>query len=723
MAIIQRTNMAAASSSSSRLIFFLSPISWLLLLSLTPNINAQQGSFFNFCNNDSGFYTPNSTFDTNLRSLLSSLTSNDTSNDWFYSSSFGENPDKVYATGLCRGDLKSGDCRRCLNASKSLLTQSCRNYKEAMGGYRTCTLRYSNTYLYGIMKITPVVYYPSRKNVSSNVDSFNLKLRALMESLTRAVTGGGESSRKFAAGNVTTTDHGEVIYAMVQCSPDLNDPDCNDCIYRGLLILYDYCYGMTSVYIGLPSCNVAYNLTRFYDSSIDTPILLPPSPSPPLKITPALPPVVSLTPTNGTGKEERTSQTVAIAVVPTSFVFIVLLICIWSYFIKRKTKEKQTSNSCENAEEIIEEFSQFDFERIRDATNDFSDANKLGQGGFGAVYKGRLSNGQEIAVKRPIRNSNRTSKHGNQEFKNEVLLVAKLEHRNLVNLLGFCSEKNERILVYEFVPNNSLDRFIFGMFSIIYLVSYAMQQCTAISLSCHLKCVDPVKREQLDWDRRYKIIIGIARGLLYLHEESRLKIIHRDLKASNILLDSEMNPKISDFGTARLFSLEQSLQNTERIVGTYGYMAPEYIQHGVYSVKSDVFSFGVLVLEIISGQKLKKFHEEETLLSYAWKNWNDGKAVNLVDPKMRGGSRDEIVRCIHIGLLCVQEKVVDRPTMGSVVLMLGSSSIFLKPPSRSAYFLGWKCESGVPQSKQSQQNSGSVTISENNVSVTELYPR
>ncbi|PON88171.1 Cysteine rich receptor like kinase [Trema orientale] len=694
MAIIQRTNMAAA-SSSSRLLFLLSPISWLLLLSLTTNINAQQGSFFNFCNDDSGFYTPNSTYDTNLRSLLSSLASNDTSNDWFYSSSFGENSDKVYATGLCRGDLKPDECRRCLNASKYLLTQSCRNDKEAMGGYRTCTLRYSNTYLYGIMKITPVVYYPSQKNVSSNVDSFNLKLRALMESLTRAVTGGGESSRKFAAGNVTTTDHGEVIYAMVQCSPDLTDPDCNDCIYRGLLILYDYCYGMTSVYVGLPSCNVAYNLTRFYDSSIDTPFLLPPPPSPPLQITPASPPVVSLTPTNGTGKEERTSQTVAIAVVPTIFVFIVLLICIWSYFRKRKRKEKQTSNSCEDAEEISEEFSQFDFERIRDATNDFSDANKLGQGGFGAVYKGRLSNGQEIAVKRPIRNSNSTSKQGNQEFKNEVLLVAKLEHRNLVNLLGFCSEKNERILVYEFVPNNSLDRFIF----------------------------DPVKREQLDWDRRYKIIIGIARGLLYLHEESRLKIIHRDLKASNILLDSEMNPKISDFGTARLFSLDQSLQNTERIVGTYGYMAPEYIQHGVYSVKSDVFSFGVLVLEIISGQKLKKFHEEESLLSYAWKNWNDGKAVNLVDPKMRGGSRDEIVRCIHIGLLCVQEKVVDRPTMGSVVLMLSSSSIFLKPPSRSAYFLGWKCESGVPQSKQSQQNSGSVTISENNVTVTELYPR
>ncbi|XWS15630.1 hypothetical protein CRYUN_Cryun34aG0017800 [Craigia yunnanensis] len=161
---------------------------------------------------------------------------------------------------------------------------------------------------------------------------------------------------------------------------------------------------------------------------------------------------------------------------------------------------------------------------------------KLGQGGFGVFYKGRLSSGKNIAVKRLSRESGQ----GDLEFKNEVLLVAKLQHRSLVRLLGFSLERSERLIVYEFVQNGSLDRFIF----------------------------DPKEREQLDWEQRYKIIEGIARGLLYLHQDSRLRIIHRDLKASNVLLDADMNPKIADFGMARLFLMDETQGNTNGIVGT-----------------------------------------------------------------------------------------------------------------------------------------------------------
>ncbi|RVW86338.1 Cysteine-rich receptor-like protein kinase 26 [Vitis vinifera] len=362
-----------------------------------------------------------------------------------------------------------------------------------------------------------------------------------------------------------------------------------------------------------------------------------------------------------------------------------------------------TSTQANDEDDIINvESLLFDFDTIRVATNNFSDSNKLGQGGFGPVYKGKLSNGQDIAVKRLSSGSGQ----GELEFKNEVVLVAKLQHRNLVRLLGFCLDGAERLLIYEFVPNTSLDHFIF----------------------------DPIRRAQLDWERRYKIIGGIARGLLYLHEDSRLRIIHRDLKASNILLDAEMNPKISDFGMARLFLVDQTQGSTSRIVGTYGYMAPEYAMHGHFSVKTDVYSFGVLVLELVSGQRNNCFRVSENiehLLSYAWKNWREGTATNLIDPTMRISSISEIMRCIHIGLLCVQENEADRPTMASIALMLNSYSLSLPVPSHPAFFMNTSMNRDMSleledNSRVAQSNylpSRSSHFSVNEASITDPYPR
>ncbi|GJV78816.1 putative receptor-like protein kinase [Tanacetum coccineum] len=222
-----------------------------------------------------------------------------------------------------------------------------------------------------------------------------------------------------------------------------------------------------------------------------------------------------------------------VTVVAVAMTFVGVIIIASLFILVRLMRRKKVTGFIDI---ITAESFQYDFNKVKVATNDFSEDNKLGQGGFGAVYKGVLEDGQEIAVKRLADNSGQ----GDQEFKNEVVLVVKLQHRNLVRLLGFSIYGHERLLIYEFLPNASLDHFIF----------------------------DPAKREFLDWEKRYNIIKGIAKGLLYLHEDSRLRIIHRDMKASNVLLDAEMNPKIADFGMARLFKPEETQANTSRIVGT-----------------------------------------------------------------------------------------------------------------------------------------------------------
>ncbi|KAH9796625.1 Receptor-like serine/threonine-protein kinase SD1-8 [Citrus sinensis] len=292
----------------------------------------------------------------------------------------------------------------------------------------------------------------------------------------------------------------------------------------------------------------------------------------------------------------------------------------------------------------------FELSTVLAATDNFSTSNKLGQGGFGPVYKGKLANGQEIAVKR----LSTTSGQGIEEFKNEVLLIAKLQHRNLVKLLGCCLEKDEKMLIYEFMPNKSLDYFIF----------------------------DESRKQLLDWKKRFDIILGIARGVLYLHQDSRLRIIHRDLKASNILLDEEMNPRISDFGTARVFGGEEISTNTNRVVGTYGYMSPEYALGGLFSTKSDVFSFGVLLLEIITGKKNTGIFNDDSsnLIRYVWELWSDDKALEIVDSSMADSCpAPEALRCIQVGLLCVQDRTTDRPSMSTVVFMLSNETSVPSP--------------------------------------------
>ncbi|KAL9462975.1 hypothetical protein AB3S75_000893 [Citrus x aurantiifolia] len=304
----------------------------------------------------------------------------------------------------------------------------------------------------------------------------------------------------------------------------------------------------------------------------------------------------------------------------------------------------------------VDQLPLFSFSSVSTATNKFSDANKLGEGGFGPVYKGVLRKGDEIAVKRLSGRSGQ----GLRELKNEASVIAKVQHKNLVRLLGCCIDRDEKILIYEYMPNKSLDFFLF----------------------------DRTKRMLLDWGIRVLIIEGIAQGLLYLHQYSRVRIIHRDLKASNILLDKDMNPKISDFGMARICGGNELQANTSRIVGTYGYMSPEYALEGVFSIKSDVFSFGVLLLEIVSGKKNTGFYRTDSLnlLGYAWDLWTSNRTLELTDAILEDeSSKEMLLRYVNIALLCVEESADDRPTMNDVVSMLTNEAAALLPPKQPAF--------------------------------------
>ncbi|KAF5199423.1 Cysteine-rich receptor-like protein kinase, partial [Thalictrum thalictroides] len=371
------------------------------------------------------------------------------------------------------------------------------------------------------------------------------------------------------------------IEGLVQCVRDLSDTDCSFCLQNLMTYIPNCCENNQGGLFYTSSCFLRFELYPFLQIQSQT-FSPPPQPnvvpSPRAETSP--PPQSNVVPSPGNGKGKSTKVVTIVVPLLIGLLLFAISAYLTHWLLRRNKRKKHPEINVVDEDDIGNEQSlHFNFDTIKMATNDFSDANKLGEGGFGAVYKGEFLNGQEIAVKRLSKHSGQ----GSKEFKNEVLLLHKLQHRNLVRLLGFCLSGEEQLLIYEYLPNTSLDKYIF----------------------------DQTKKALLNWEMRYKIIEGIARGLLYLHEDSRLRIIHRDLKAANILLDEEMNAKIADFGLAKLFGVDQSQGNTRRIAGTLGYMAPEYALHGLFSVKSDVFSFGVLLLEIVSGRKCNDYYASD----------------------------------------------------------------------------------------------------------------
>ncbi|XP_059286283.1 probable LRR receptor-like serine/threonine-protein kinase At1g07650 [Lycium ferocissimum] len=372
---------------------------------------------------------------------------------------------------------------------------------------------------------------------------------------------------------------------------------------------------------------------------------------------------------------------------PTITITILLISTILCIFKKKAIRSEGIRELNERA--IGRNMKVFSFDQIKEATDNFSIKNKIGEGGFGPVYKGRLSDGQEIAVKR----LSECSKQGVEEFQNEVTLASKLQHVNVLQLQGFCIEREEKILIYEYMPNKSLDSYLY----------------------------DPVKSLKLDWETRARIIEGVTQGLLYLQEYSTFTVIHRDLKASNILLDDDMKPKISDFGIAKLFQKDEKEANTGRIVGTYGCVPPEYVKRGIYSRKYDVYSFGVLLLQILGGKKNSYEYGIENdlnLLEYAYELWQKGNGVDFIDPSLQDDFQiGKQLRCMQVALLCVQEKWEDRPSMLEVYSMLKNETEVLPNPKVPAF------SKNKDNTTQETLITLDLTCSDNSLTISQLIAR
>ncbi|RCV30417.1 hypothetical protein SETIT_6G093000v2 [Setaria italica] len=635
----------------------------------------------------------------------------------FASLSRGNGTNRAFVRGICRGDSAGGDCARYLRSASVGIRSRCNsNSRRAAIWYDDgSTVTYPAPMFYFVSFAdtnTSTPYEQKYRNEMYNTGeardkgAFENTYYTLMTRLAaRVVNGSGDTAPSslpeapmFATGEAVydpSVPNG-TIYGLMQCMRDLTAAECEKCLQDSVPRLPSCCYGnLGGVVLGY-NCYLRMEIYTYYDLKLDPPP--PPAPAP----------------SNFIGQragKKGLGSTLAVAL-PSGGTVLIALVILGVFLYRRNANRKRTPDNSSKEEDIgYVEPEQLNLAVLRDATDNFSEENKLGEGGFGEVFKGTLQDGEEIAVKRLSQNSSQ----GFQELKNELVLAAKLEHRNLVRLLGVSLQK-EKLLVYEYMPNRSLDTFL----------------------------LDPVRRHQLDWSKRFTIICGIARGLLYLHEESRLKVIHRDLKPSNVLLDADMNPKISDFGIARAFGGDQSRDITRRPVGTLGYMSPEYAYWGHVSTKSDMFSFGVIVLEMVTGRRNNSAYDSAvdsvSVLSHVWDKWRPGLMTDVVDPLLTewGYPESEVLNCIEIGLLCVQENPVDRPDASAVVLMLSSPTSMSddRPaPSRPAFVFsyGFTTESDRPRSGAwssdgvlligNNKQPSTATVSENEVSISELQPR
>ncbi|CAI9300086.1 unnamed protein product [Lactuca saligna] len=580
----------------------------------------------------------------------------------------GTGPNKNYALAQCFNDLSSQDCMLCYAQLRTVLP-GCYPHSGGRIYIDGCYMRLQNYSFFQEYK------GPNDTIVCGNVTRERLGFRDLtQQAVVDVVSEALSSDEYFGRAEVVVASGGgnESVFVMAECWRTLSPADCRKCLENASAAI-SKCLPSSEGRALNTGCFMRYSDRDFLN------------------------PVEVIQRSNNRGK-----MVAVIVSIVSSVVVLVVALTIVLYIRRRRYIQyrRRGSYDAEKLAKILTNSSlNFKYSTIEKATANWNDSNKLGQGGFGTVYKGVLSDGREIAVKRLYVNN----KFRVADFYNEVNIISSVEHKNLVRLLGCSCSGPESILVYEYLPNMSLDRFIF----------------------------DETKGRTLNWEKRFEIIIGTTEGLVYLHENTKTRIIHRDIKAANILLDLRLRAKIADFGLARSFQDDQTHLSTA-IAGTLGYMAPEYLAHGQLTEKADVYSFGVLLLEIITGIENNRSNTTEytdSIVSTAWKHFQKGTVEQIFDPNLLMDIypniifKKDAIKVVHVGLLCTQEAPSLRPSMSTVLKMLAKDDEHLPFPSNPPFIDEKTMELNNITQTVLGDHEGESSYSIATISHSQFYPR
>ncbi|XP_062202235.1 L-type lectin-domain containing receptor kinase IX.1-like [Phragmites australis] len=593
-------------------------------------------------------YTDGSQYKKNLDQLLAALPAAAGDNGWFYNGSAGAGADQVFGLLMCFADRNETQCRDCLAGAPAGITRVCPGSRNVNAAYDACVLRYSAAPLpattdFGVAFIVEVTGVP----VTSDA------VRKAWVPLMSNLTGGVALSPLLLSNDTTPYSSSQDMYGLAQCTRDLNARECIRCISSYVNMLGDQFPNNTGGAIKGYSCYLIYQV-----GALD--ITLPPAPAP----APPPPPQ----PAPGSSLPSRTGLVIGLSVASVSFL-IILGVSMWLLLRRRRKQAKILKEAMEqelgeggffdDEPEMEDEFEKgtgpkrFRYGELAVATGNFADDRKLGEGGFGSVYRGFL---KEMNLHVAIKRVSKGSKQGKKEYASEVRIISRLRHRNLVQLIGWCHGGGELLLVYELMPNGSLDTHLYS-----------------------------ASNDALPWPLRHEIVLGLGSALLYLHQEWEQCVVHRDIKPSNVMLDASFNAKLGDFGLARLVDHGRG-SHTTVLAGTMGYMDPECMITGRANAESDVYSFGVVLLEIACGRRPLVAHQGEDvihLMQWVWESYGRGTILGAADARLKGEfDVREMETVMVVGLWCAHPDRSLRPSIRQAVGVLRLEAPLPSLPAR-----------------------------------------